>query len=148
MSSSQTSCSRKRKKYTSSASESTEDTTGLPMKKLPTSASTWKIEDLDQQSIFFATEYVEIEAMAGFLKTRRSLDNFPRIVKSLVSYTKECLNFSIDEKAWQTCNSSVRPEQEKGIEILTVAKKNLRMFAQKIRVQESGLLDAEPLNRE
>ncbi|XP_052094376.1 uncharacterized protein LOC127730158 isoform X2 [Mytilus californianus] len=136
------------KTYTSSASESTEDSTGLPTKKPSTSASTWKIEDLDLQSIFFATEYLPMETLISLLKKRRDLEDVPKIVNTLIGFTKECLNFTIDENTWQMCDSSVRPEQEKGIEILINTKKNVRMFANKIRSEEAQLLDEEPINRE
>ncbi|XP_052094373.1 uncharacterized protein LOC127730158 isoform X1 [Mytilus californianus] len=136
------------KTYTSSASESTEDSTGLPTKKPSTSASTWKIEDLDLQSIFFATEYLPMETLISLLKKRRDLEDVPKIVNTLIGFTKECLNFTIDENTWQMCDSSVRPEQEKGIEILINTKKNVRMFANKIRSEEAQLLDEEPINRD
>ncbi|XP_076082681.1 uncharacterized protein LOC143053784 isoform X1 [Mytilus galloprovincialis] len=149
---------RKRKQcktYTSSESdsESTEDSAGPLTKKTSgstsaCSASAWKIEDLDQQSIFFATEYLPMETLISLIKKRRDLENVPKIVNSLIGFTKECLNFTIDETTWQMCDLTVRPEQEKGIETLINAKKHVRMFANKIRSEESQLLDEEPINRE
>ncbi|CAC5363726.1 unnamed protein product [Mytilus coruscus] len=46
------------------------------------------------------------------------------------------------------CDITVRPEEEKGIEILKDTKKNVRLFANKIRCEQSEYLDEEPLNRE
>ncbi|CAG2221664.1 unnamed protein product [Mytilus edulis] len=149
---------RKRKQcktYTSSESdsESTEDSAGPLTKKTSgstsaCSASAWKIEDLDQQSIFFAPEYLPVETLISLLKRRRDLEDVPKIVNTLIGFTKECLNFTIDENAWQMCDLTVRPEQEKGIETLINAKKHVRMFANKIRSEEAQLLDEEPINRE
>ncbi|XP_052063805.1 uncharacterized protein LOC127703764 isoform X2 [Mytilus californianus] len=140
--------SRKRQRDTS-LSESTEDYEELPTKLISSATSAWKIQDLDQNSIFFAGDCLTVESLINLLKKRRSVpDVVPNIVKTLIDFTKECLNFTIDEDTWQMCDITVRPEQEKGIEILKDTKKNVRLFANKIRCEQSEYLDEEPLNRE
>ncbi|XP_063407288.1 uncharacterized protein LOC134691027 [Mytilus trossulus] len=132
----------------SSDSESTDDSTSHPTKKPSTLSSAWTIEDLNLQSVFFAAENLPMETLISLLKKRRDLEDVPKIVNTLIGFTKECLNFTIDESMWQMCDLTVRPEQEKGIETLINAKKHVRIFANKIRSEEAQLLDEEPINRE